>query len=157
MKRFILSVLMLALLATAAAAQPIPPAARSHYQAARTALQENDLNKALEEIDATIAVVPQSYPPYFLRGHIDMARTEFGKAEADFTKVISLKPTSRGPTSCAAGSSSFRTGWTRPSPISTGPCPWTPTIRTPCSPGPLPITSNKNTSRPGSTRNGPRS
>jgi tetratricopeptide (TPR) repeat protein len=92
MQRFILSLVMLALLAIAAAAQPIPPAARSHYQAARTALQANDLSQALTEIDAAIVLVPQSYQAYFLRGQIYMARTEFGQAEADFTKAISLKP-----------------------------------------------------------------
>jgi S1-C subfamily serine protease/Flp pilus assembly protein TadD len=92
MKRFILVGLIAVLLATAAAAQPIPPAAKAHYLAARTAFMGNDLNKALEEINAAIVLVPENSQPYFLRGSIYMARMEFTPAEADFTKTISLKP-----------------------------------------------------------------
>jgi tetratricopeptide (TPR) repeat protein len=92
MKRFILMVLLAALMATGAAAQQIPPAAEAHYQAARTALQANDLNKALEEINATVALVPKNFLPYFLRGNIYLARKEYNQAEADFTKAIILKP-----------------------------------------------------------------
>lgn len=92
MKRFILMVLLVALLSTGAAAQQIPPAAEAHYLAARTALQANDLNKALEEINTTVDLVPQNFLPYFLRGNIYMARKEYNQAEADFTKAISLKP-----------------------------------------------------------------
>jgi tetratricopeptide (TPR) repeat protein len=92
MKRFILMVLLVAFSVTGAAAQQIPSAAETHYLAARTALQANDLNKALEEINTTVELVPQNFLPYFLRGNIYMARKEYSQAEADFTTAISLKP-----------------------------------------------------------------
>ena len=96
MKKFILVVLMVALLAPLALAEEISPTAGAHYMAARTALLANDLNKALEEINATIALVPQNFLPYFLRGYIYMDRKEYHRAETDFTKVISLKPDFQG-------------------------------------------------------------
>ena len=91
MKKFVLTVLLVALLATTAAAQAILAEAGDHYKAAFIALQEKDLDKALAEINIAIDLVPDNFQPYFLRGDIYLARKEYAKADADFTKVISLK------------------------------------------------------------------
>jgi S1-C subfamily serine protease/Flp pilus assembly protein TadD len=92
MKKFILVVLIVALLAPAAAAEEISPEAAVHNMKARVALINNDNNLALEEINAAIALAPQHMLCYFLRGFIYMARKEYIPAEADFTKVIGMQP-----------------------------------------------------------------
>ncbi len=91
MKRLVLTVLMMALMATAAAAQAVLSEAGDHYKAAFIALQEKDLDKALVEVNIAIDLVPDNFQPYFLRGDIYLNRKEYSKAEADFTKVISMK------------------------------------------------------------------
>jgi len=92
MKRFVLVVLMVAFLAPLAVAEEISPVAATHYKKARVALTDNDLNKALEEINAAIALTPDQPLLHFFRGFVYLARQEYDRAEADFDKVISMKP-----------------------------------------------------------------
>jgi serine protease Do len=76
----------------AAAGQEMPPEAATHYETARQALAANDTDKALEAATAGIGLAPQSFQLHFLRGHIHLARKDYGPAEADFTKAITLRP-----------------------------------------------------------------
>jgi len=92
MKKLVLVIMVVALLAPLAVAQEISPEAATHYTKARVALIDNDFNKALEEINVAIELAPQHYLSYFVRGFVFMARQEYDRAEADFTKVISLQP-----------------------------------------------------------------
>jgi tetratricopeptide (TPR) repeat protein len=95
MKKFILVVLIVALLAPGATAEKISPTAANHFMGARLALLKNDYNKALEEINSAIALSPNYSSLYvliFYRGFVYMARDEYDRAEADFAKVISLAP-----------------------------------------------------------------
>ena len=62
MKKFILVVLIVALLAPGAAAEKISPTAANHFMGARLALLKNDYNKALEEINSAIALSPNYSP-----------------------------------------------------------------------------------------------
>jgi len=92
MKKFVLVLLVVALLAPLAVAEEISPVAATHFMKARVALMDNDLNKALEEINAAIALAPQHFLSYFVRGFVYMARQEYDRGEVDFAKVISMKP-----------------------------------------------------------------
>jgi len=96
MKRLVLVVLMVALLAPGATAEEIPPKAAAHFLGAKVALNDNDLNKALEEINTGIALAPNHFLLYYLRGYVYLARKEYDRAEEDFTKVISLQPDFQG-------------------------------------------------------------
>jgi serine protease Do len=95
MKKIILVVMIVALLAPGATAEGISPTAATHFMGARLALVKSDYNKALEEVNSAIALAPNysgRYVLYFFRGFVYMAREEYDRAEADFAKVISLAP-----------------------------------------------------------------
>jgi tetratricopeptide (TPR) repeat protein len=66
--------------------------AATHYLKARVALMDNDLNKALEKINTAIEPALQHFLSYLGQGFVYMARQEYDRAEVDSAKVISMKP-----------------------------------------------------------------
>jgi tetratricopeptide (TPR) repeat protein len=96
MNKFILVLLMVALLTPAATAKDVSPTAAALYMGARVAFLDGNLDKALEEINAAMALAPDQFLFHFFRGYIYISRKEYPLAEADFTKVISLAPDFQG-------------------------------------------------------------
>lgn len=78
-----------------AAAERWQTATRLHYQMrAQPMFEQGDYTSAVVHLDACLALVPDFVPAYNLRGKTFALMGENAKAEADFRRVIALRPQS---------------------------------------------------------------
>ena len=80
---------------------------------------END--KAIADLDQSIALDPQNPDAYGVRGDAWADKKDFDKAIADFSRVLRLDRATRGPMPAAASPRPSGSNTTRPSPTSIRP------------------------------------